>query len=67
MNIPARKFTTIITGVRSHIRPLMKGAKTRLSFVELMVAIDFGVISPKIRINKVRIPVAIPAPTLPKI
>ena len=30
-----------------------------------MVAIVFGEISPKIKINSVRIPVAIPAPTLP--
>ena len=30
-----------------------------------MAAIVFGEISPKIKINSVRIPVAIPAPTLP--
>ena len=32
----------------------------------LMVAMVFGAISPKIRISSVKIPVAIPAPTLPK-
>ena len=32
----------------------------------LMVAMVFGVTSPKINIRKVRIPVAIPAPALPK-
>ncbi len=55
----------IITGVSSHISPLIAGANRRLRDVELMVAIDFGVISPNININNVRIPVAIPAPTLP--
>ena len=34
--------------------------------MELSVAKDFGVISPKIKMSNVRIPVAIPAPTLPK-
>ena len=57
----------VITGVSTHISAAITGANSKLSFVELRVARDLGVISPNINISNVRIPVDIPAPTLPNI
>jgi len=55
-----------MTGVRTFIRKLTTPEYANASFSECMVAIVFGVISPKIRIKTVKIPVDIPAATLPK-
>ena len=55
-----------MTGVRIFIRTSMIPAIARAMESALIVASVFGVTSPKIRIRKVSIPVAIPAPTLPK-
>jgi hypothetical protein len=55
-----------ITGVSMYIRLQMKCASRLAISFERRVAAFFGVISPKIRIRNVRIPVAIPAPKLPK-
>ena len=58
-------MTRKITGVSTTINPQITLAYAREILVAFSVAIVFGEISPKIRIKNVRIPVAIPAPTLP--
>ena len=59
-------MTTKMTGVRIFIRKPIAPAICSASWLALIVAIVFGVTSPKIKIKSVRIPVAIPAPKLPK-
>ncbi len=58
-------FTIKITGVSSLVNVIKSGAYIRAIFSLCSVARRFGVISPKIRIKSVKIPVAIAAPWLP--
>lgn len=55
-----------ITGVSIFIRNPIGAAAVKDIESALMVAMVFGVTSPKISIKNVRIPVAIPAPVFPK-
>ena len=55
-----------ITGVSIFIRNPIGAAAVKDIESALMVAMVFGVTSPKISIRNVRIPVAIPAPVFPK-
>ena len=55
-----------MTGVSTFIKIQIILQKRRDIFSARRVAMVFGEISPKIRISTVRIPVAIPAPALPK-
>ena len=56
-----------MTGVKINIRKSMIPAIARAMLSALMVAMVFGVTSPKMRIKNVSIPVAIPEPISPQI
>ena len=56
----ARESITNISGVRSFISPEIMEAYSKAIFSELIIAMFFGTISPKIRITTVRMAVAIP-------
>ena len=53
-----------MTGVSSFVKSRMERLNSSANFSALIVAAVFGVISPKIRMRNVSIPVAIPAPIL---
>ena len=58
--MPARWSTIKITGVSMIISPYITGAYNNTSLVLNFEARFLGVISPNIRTNRVRTPVAIP-------